>query len=536
MDDTQVVSKADFVKWQDTGLISTSRNMGFYSELTAGMSPRFRKLFAIQPGTTLSYNNKAEAYRTMVNHMMSTGYDTYAADRFIDAFLDMKFTITNVRDIAKKMGVYDAGMVGKRKGEKAAKIMKKYIDDKFANETRVENYLNDPTGKMMPDMWSPRIVSETGETTFIPSATKIVEMNQQGAPLTNNRALNKMLSGFFDIDPNFDMSDFFATTKTYAESLKKKGHKVRIPTKNLEEGTVNQSLDVLLNTVIKPNLIAKPALTQRVVLEEQIAFAVFPQLFGMISFQPQKYFSWMFSYGYVPKGKLNPFSRLAKNIIDSGEDVNEITMSHYFHEAINAQLSLSNLNLGNVNKRLIDYVPVSAKNSLAMDGYVFQYTKAWQEPIMSALAAIPNGTPDEIIKWSKTEEALKLRDRLISLSGNKYVGNWETSIRRPENWLRYLFQKEGEIRMRTGMPMKEGKDYFYFPEGMERAGEAVFDISHPFVGSRELRQGIATGKFIDANGNKVKLAPRWWAENPYETFKLADERKLKEGIQSFIYL
>ena len=534
MDDTQVVSKADFVKWQDTGLISTSRNMGFYSELTAGMSPRFKKLFAIQPGTTLSYNNKAEAYRTMVNHMMSTGYDTYAADRFIDAFLDMKFTITNVRDLAKKMGIYDAGMVGKRKGEKAAKIMRKYIDDKFAGETRVENYINDPTGKMMPDMWSPRIVSETGQTTFIPSATKIVEMNQQGAPLTNNRALNKMLSGFFDIDPNFDMSDFFATTKTYAESLKKKGHKIRIPTKTLEEGTVNQSLDVLLNTVIKPNLIAKPALTQRVVLEEQIAFAVFPQLFGMISFQPQKYFSWMFSYGYIPKAKYNPFSILAKNIIDSGKDVNEVTMSHYFHDAINAQLSLSNLNLGNINKRLIDYVPVSSKNSLALDGYVFQYTKAWQDPIMSALAAIPNGTPDEIIKWSKTKEALKLRDRLISLSGNKYIGNYETSIRRGENWVRYLFQKEGEIRMRTGMPMKEGKDYFYFPEGMERAGEAVFDISHPFVGSSALREGIATGKFIDANGNAVNLAPRYWDNNPYETFKLKDERKLKEGLESFI--
>ena len=535
-DDTQVVSRADFNKWQETGVMSTSRNMGFYSELTAGMSPRFRKLFAIQPGTRLVYNNKAEAYRTMVNHMMSTGYDTYAADRFIDAFLGMKYTINNVNDIAKKLGVYDAGMVGRRKGEEAAKIMRKYINSKFDNETRVENYINDPTGKMMPDMWSPRYYNpETGETSFIASATKIVEMNQQGAPLTNNRALNKMLSNFFEIDPNFDANDFLATTKNYAKNLKKKGQPVRIPTKDIEDGTINQSLDVLLNTVIKPNLIAKPALTQRVVAEEQVAFAVFPQLFGMLSFQPQKYFSWMFSYGYTPKAKRNPFSRLAKNIVDSGKDVNEVTMSHYFHEAINAQFSISNLNLGNINKRLIDYKPVSSENTLAMDGYVFQYVKAWQDPIMSRLAAIPNGNPEEIIKWSKTAEALKLKERLISLSGNKYIGDYETTIRRQENWLRYLFQKEGEIRMRTGMPMKEGKDYFYFPQGSgPRAGEASFDISHSFTGSAELRRGIAEGKFIDDLGNEVKLAPRWWSENPYETFKLKDSKKLKEGLQSYI--
>jgi len=208
-------------------------------------------------------------------------------------------------------------------------------------------------------------------------------MNQQGAPLTNNRALNKMLSNFFEIDPNFDANDFLATTKNYAKNLKKKGQPVRIPTKDIEDGTINLSLDFLLNTVVKPNLIAKPALTQRVVAEEQVAFAVFPQLFGMLSFQPQKYFSWMFSYGYTPKAKRNPFSRLAKNIVDSGKDVNEVTMSHYFHEAINAQFSISNLNLGNINKRLIDYKPVSSENTLAMDGYVFQYVKAWQDPIMS---------------------------------------------------------------------------------------------------------------------------------------------------------
>ena len=535
-DDTQVVSKADFVKWQDTGLMSVSRNMGFYSELTAGMSPRMRKLFAIQPNSTLTYNNRTEAYKTMINHMMSTGYDAYAADRFIDAFLNMKYTITNVRDLAKKMGVYDAGMVGRRKGEEAAKYMRKYINDKFDSETRVENYLNDPTGKMMPDMWSPRLVTEAGETTFIPSATKIVEMNQHGAPLTNNRALNKMLSGFFDIDPNFDAGDFFSTTKNYAKGLKKKGQPIRIPTKSVEEGTINNSMDILLNTVIKPNLIAKPALTQRVVLEEQLAFAVFPQLFGMLSLQPQKYFSWMFSYGYIPKGKLNPLSRLAKRVIDSGEDINDVTMSHYFHEAINAQFSVSNLNLGNINKGLIDYVPVSPNNPMAIEGHTFQYLKAWMDPIMSRLAAIPNGNPDEIIKWSKTEEALQLKERLISLSANKYIGDPETTIRKSENWLRYLFQKEGEIRQRTGMLMEEGKDYFYFPEGMARAGEATFDISHPFTGSQALREGIATGKFIDANGVSVKLAPRWWAENPYETFKPADSKRLKEGLESFIEL
>ena len=534
MDDTQVVSKEDFVKWQNTGVMSTSRNMGFYSELLAGMSPRFRKLFAIQPGTTLTYNNKAEAYRTMVNHMMSTGYDTYAADRFIDAFLDMEYTITNVNDLAKKMGIYDAGMVGKRKGEKAGKLMRKYVDQKYLGEMRTENYINDPTGKMMPDMWSPRIVSETGLTTFIPSGTKIVEMNQQGAPLTNNRALNKMLSDFYNIDPNFDAGDFFSTTKEYAKALKEQGIRIKIPTKTMEEGTVNQTMDIILNTLIKPNLISKPALTSRVILEEQVAFAVFPQLFGMLSFQPHKYFSWMFSYGYVPKGKLNPLSRFAKNIIDSGKDVNDVTMSHYFHEAINAQFSLSNLNLGNINKRLISYEPVSPKNMLALEGYQFQFLKAWMDPIMSRLAAIPNGSPDEIIKWSKTEEALKLKDRLISLSGNKYIGNPETSIRKPENWIKYLFQKEGEIRQRTGMKMVEGKDYRYFPEGVPRAGEAVFDISHPFTGSSALREGIAYGKFIDDNGNVVKLAPRWDSLNPYESFKAKDVKKLKEGIQSFI--
>ena len=534
-DDTQVVSRADFTKWVDTGLISTSRNMGFYSELTAGMSPRWKKLLSIQPATTLTYNNKTEAFRTMVNHMMSTGYDTYAADRFIDAFLDMKYNIENVRDISKKLQIYDIGMVGRRKGLEAATIFKKYVNSKFDSITRIENYTNDPTGKMMPDMWSPRFVNpETGETTFIASATKIVEMNQQGAPLTPNRALNKMLNNFIEILPDIESGDWANNTKNYAKALKAEGKPIRIPTKEIEEGTINTALDVILNTFVKPNLIAKPALTQRVIAEEQVAFAVFPQLFGMLSLQPQKYFSWLFSYGYMPKGKLNPFSRLTKNLIDSGKDINDVTLSHYFHEAINAQFAISNINLGKVNKAVIDYVPVDADNALAMDGYVFQYVKSWQDPIMSRLAAIDNGNLEEIIKWSKTPEALKLRDRLISLSGNKYIGNPETSIRRPENWIRYLVQKEGEIRMRTGMPMKEGKDYFYFPEGVERAGEAVFDVSHAFTGSKELRKGIATGKFIDDNGKLVKLAPRWWAENPYESFTLEDASALKRGLQSYI--
>ena len=37
---------------------------------------------------------------------------------------------------------------------------------------------------------------------------------------------------------------------------------------------------------------------------------------------------------------------------------------------------------------------------------------------------------EEIIKWSKTAEALKLKERLIVLSGNKYIGDYETIIRR----------------------------------------------------------------------------------------------------------
>ena len=77
--------------------------------------------------------------------------------------------------------------------------------------------------------------------------------------------------------------------------FKEKGQLVRIPTKILKMED-NQSLDVLLNTVIKLTY-SKPALIQRVVAEEQVVFVGFHNYLVCCHFTT-KYFSWMFSYGY----------------------------------------------------------------------------------------------------------------------------------------------------------------------------------------------------------------------------------------------
>ncbi len=531
--DMEYVSKADFELFEATGELSTQRGLGFYSELTAGMSPRFKKAFSIQPQSTLSYSNRKDAYRTLVNHLISTGYSTNMADYMLTKFTEMKHTVTNIDEFAHELFDTDILMVAQRKGLGQAKWLRDYIRKERNSSLQMTNYLTSPEGNMMHDQWTPRFVDElTGDTTFIPSVTKISETAQQGAPLTNNRALNKVLSDMFDVIPDLEDAAFWDKTAAFAKSLaKNKG--LKIPTSNPKGGTIDTISNFYMNDLLKPWLIAKPALTLRVILEEQLFFSVFPQLFGMFD-RPDKYFSWLFSYGYVPKGaKYNPISMLAKKLIDSGEDINEVTQSQYFHEAINAQLAYSGFKQASINKKMIDYKTVTADNPWAVDGYLFQFLKLHNDPISRALAKIENGNPDEIIKWSKTAEAIKLRERLINLTGPKYVSNQDDSIRLQENWLRYLFARENEIRMRTGMKMTEGIHYSRIEAGVNGA-EYSHDVSHTFTGSRELREGIAYGKYKDANGKDIKLAAKWDSDNPYEKYTVKNQKELKESILTYV--
>ena len=87
--------------------------------------------------------------------------------------------------------------------------------------------------------------------------------------------------------------------------------------------------------------------------------------------RPDRYFSWLFSYGYMPKR--GPLRKLVEKLKLSGEDMNEVTQSQYFHEAINAQLSYSGFNNASINKSMIDYNTVSPDNPRDIDGYLFQF-------------------------------------------------------------------------------------------------------------------------------------------------------------------
>ena len=532
VDDTQFVTRKDLDIWEATGEYSLGRGLGFYGELTAGMNPRFKKAFSIQPQSVLSYNNRNEAYRTLGNHLLSTGYSTARADLILDEFRGMKHTIENIDEFSEMLFKNDIAMVAQRKGLASAKFLEDYVKKSRNQELQITNYFSSPEGNMIHDQWTPRFVDEvTGDTTFIPSVTKISETAKQGAPLTDNRALNRVMSELFDVIPGLEDASIMETTAAYIKSLaKNKG--LSIPTKHIAGGTIDNLASLYMNDLLKPWLIAKPALTSRVVLEEQLFFSIFPALYGMFD-RPDKYFSWLFSYGYMPKR--GPLRELVKKLKLSGEDINEVTQSQYFHEAINAQLSYSGFKTASINKSMIDYKTVSPDNPWAFDGYLFQFLKLHNDPISRALAKIENGNPDEIVKWSKTAEAIKLRERLINLTGPKYVSNKETTIRKQENWLQYLFARENEIRMRTGMKMTEGTHYIRIVKGTN-GGEYAHDISHAFTGSQELRKGIAYGEFNNVNGKKTKLAAKWDSDNPYEKYTVKNQQELKDTIEGYVGL
>ena len=537
-DDSKVITKDDYRLWEQTGEMAVGRGLGFYSELTQGMSPWWKKRFAIQPQTSISYTNRNDAYRTIVNHMVSTGYATRTADLLLKEFYNMKHTINNVNDFAQKLFIQDIGMVGRRRGIEKVKILQRYVEKKFKKEGRIANYFSDPKGNMMPDNWTARRVNpDSGQIDFIPSLTKISDAANQGAPLTNNRALNRIMSEIFDITEELTEGGVFRKANEKIKNFNKDGKaNFRIQTSGAEGGSLDFVLGFWMNDLLKPFLITKPALTSRVLLEEQLFFAVFPQLYGALSLTPNRYFGWLHSYGYMPKR--SPIRKFTEWLIDSGEDIDEIMQSQYYYDAINAQFAIDGFSTASINKNMINYLPISPENPLAIDGYIFQYVHLFNDDIIRALARIENGDPSKIIAWSKTPEALKLREKLIAKSGQQYIANKVIDIRKQDNWLKYLFARENEIRMRTGMPMKEGNHYFYIDEGIN-AGEAMHDISYPYLGSAELRKGLATGRFTDINGNVVQLGNRWedfGTFNPYEKSKPMNQKKLKEAIEGFIGL
>ena len=74
-DTKKVLDKEEFYKWQATGENNFNRNLGFYSEFSAGMSPQWKKMFSIQPTDSLNYYSRDKAWTSLIRHLDSTGYD-----------------------------------------------------------------------------------------------------------------------------------------------------------------------------------------------------------------------------------------------------------------------------------------------------------------------------------------------------------------------------------------------------------------------------------------------------------------------------
>jgi len=530
--DVNALNVNDFYKWKETGE-RLGRNLGFYSEMTAGMSPYWRKKLSILPGKMISYSNRTEGYNNVVKQLMTTGMGLNKANDLLNEFLDMKYTINNVNKFARKLAEAQIDDVALARNPKRAEILQRHYDKVFNNEEQIQLYLIDPKGKMINSPWTARMTNpDTGETTFIPTITKLSEAANMGAPLLNRRVVDRTLGVFFDEIPDLENLTFMDGVKTLIQELGDEGIKgLKIPGKQIDRDIFTLVLDGWMGRLFKPKTIVKPALTQRVLLEEQVYFAVHPDIKGMLD-SPLFYFQWLFSYGYLPKRSW--VKKIMKEVMDSGKDVNEITLSHLHHEAISANLSYNNFNTAKINKKNTIYVPVSPTtksgrlNENSVNARLFQFEKLYLDPISRRVAGFESW--DDIFAWSTSKEAAEMRQQLIDATGSTFtqtqIGKYD--IRKQEDWLRYLREREFEIRMNTGMSLEEGVDYFRLADGTDD-----FNVSKGFTGSTELRKGIATGTFYDEiNDTIVRMLPKY--DNMYETYKPKDRAKLNKAIKSYI--
>ena len=526
LDDTKVLNINDYNIWKNKGE-RLGRNLGFYSELTAGMSPYWRKKMSILPGSNIPYASKLEGYNNVVKQIMSTGLSSKVADNLLDEFIGMNYTINNVNKFARKLAEAQIDDVAVKSNPKRAEILQRHYNNIFDNEEQIQMYLVDPKGKMLTSPWTARMTNpDSGETTFIPTITKLSEAASQGAPLLNRRVVDRTLGKYFDEIPELELGTFMDGVKIYAKELKEQGIKnIKIPTPRIQNDVITMVLDTWMGRLFKPKTIVKPALTQRVLLEEQLYFAVHPNLKGALD-SPLFYMQWLFSYGYLPKRSW--VKKLMKNVMDSGQDVNEVTLGHLHLEAINANLNYNDFNVSKINKRNTIYQPVKPTNSRAVEARIFQFKKLYLDPISRKVASYDSF--DDVVAWSTTNDAIKLRDRLIDATGSTFtIGqtNGADDIRIQENWIKYLKEREFEIRMNTGMALQEGVDYTYGADGIPN-----YDVTKGFTGSLELRKGIAHGVFKDVDGTEVKLLPKY--ENIYDKYTPKDNAKFIKAIKNYV--
>lgn len=490
-DTKKVLNKEEFYKWQATGESNFNRNLGFYSEFSDGMSPQWRKMFSVQPSESLNYYSRNKAYTALLRHLESTGYDRNIKEIVLKDFMSIDdWNVSTANDFAKRLQQADVQQVYRRAGDTRGKVLERRLEAiRKDKETFDTAYMADPEGNLVHNQASPRIFNpETGETVFIPAASKISEAADLGAPLTNNRMMNRLLGRYFQEVETLVKDGYFipAAYETMKKNIKKDGFfsGLKIPTRKIENDMWTMTTDLWTNTFFKPKVIAKQSLTTRVMFEEQLAFLIHPQLSSMFD-HPVKTLQWIYSYGQLPKRA--PIRALMKRIIDSGEDVNDVIISQVYHEALQANFARQGINTKHINKNQINYVAVSPDNAEALDAYIFQYQKIRNNPIQRKLVELGWGT-DELNVWMDSEEAAGMIDDIINTLGNKYE-----YIRTKEGFVDYLSQLEFDIRVRTGMPMKKGKHYGYYETG-PRKGEGWFDNSYDDLGDQDLRQGILNGK------------------------------------------
>tara|TARA_R100000742_G_C4279602_1_gene104695 strand:+ start:945 stop:6980 length:6036 start_codon:yes stop_codon:yes gene_type:complete len=538
----KTLSQDEFRQWNKTGNSSLARNMGFFHEFTDGMSYFWKKWFSLQPNNTLSYANRGKAFTTLVRHLSNIGYPEKEAGMLIDEFQSIpKWTVQTVNDFARKLKKADVKLIAARKGEKRSQIVQRRIDLADNSETQLKNYIVDPLGRQLNSEWTGTMRHpETGETIFIPTISKLSEAADNGASLNNNRMLQRTLGRLFtDLPDTVDDVITPQALKKIKDNIKEDGFfkGLKIPSRKIEEDIFTWSFDQWNNNWFKPRAILKPSLTERVLLEEQIGFFVHPTLDSIFD-HPFNFTNWMYSYGQLPKRA--PIRKVMEKIINSGEDVNEITMSVIYHEALGININRQGFNTRNmINKSDINYVPVSSDHPKALDGYIFQHLKLRNDPITRVVARL--GWSDSLMEWAKSPDGIisvdgvkvklppapRLIQDLIDNTGDTY----RNLRKNTDKFINYLAEKEGEIRFRTGMPTQVGVHWGEYTSGA-KAGTHWYDNSFSFSGSNELRESIWTGIMNTPSGKTVKLAPSY--DNLFENFGSIKKLNMKKGYKEFI--
>ena len=388
----------------------------------------------------------------------------------------------------------------------------------FSDEGRVKNYLINPLGQQIDTQWSGRTIVE-GVVTFHPTISKLAEAADAGASLLNNRAIQRTLGRFFTDMPDayVNGNQDWITPQALAQMKKnmKEGgfwEGIKLPSRKIEEDVFTYMADFYTNVLFKPKAILKPALTERVMLEEQLGFLVHPDLDSVFG-HPIDFINWTYSYGQLPKRA--PIKALMKKIIDSGEDVNEITMGVIYREALQINFVRNGFNLSNmINKNNINYVPINPKDKKVLGGYIFEHLKLRGTPMSRVVARL--GWTDELMEWADSPTGLisvdgvdvqfppapKLIQEFIDNTGDTYG-----DLRNRDKLMDYLSQLEGEIRFRTGMPTEEGVNYGKYLSGPKK-GTDWFDNSFAYTGNATLRESIWTG-VIKSGDKEIPLAPSY---------------------------